>query len=480
MENFEQRTLNLLNSKAFGRLNAFYHQTTLFNVIGAERSENRHSAFIAWLLNPESSHGLGTVPIKLFLRLVATLKWGRQTFGNVLYRKVLAGNYEVDFVEPVETEKCLGNKNDRIDIWMVLRLTYEEDGIEVCQSFPLVIENKIYSSEGRNQTKRYYDLMIKYISSISKSGDTFKPIGILLSPEGKTPDCSQFTSMTYQKLLDYVLEPVSTMISASDGRSFVESYIRNLSKTAEGQDYSPLAISEKERSLIKDVYNVDPGLFDSLLAAVFGSKVDGVLNVNTNCPEDENERQLLQEVWDSYEEIIKAVIYESYSDKKEILSKLFKGNNRDNSKYRVYYGKDNTEVFPGKRLSKAMAACAIFKAYLACKPDTNLEQLRKAFPCENINAYYWDNYYEDLFYLLPDDIDEGGELCLTYTSPKRQGKDALAKWDFYIKDELLLPLENATKQAMCVKLWRKADFDRLIKHLEDNGFASFINVELCL
>ena len=49
---------------------------------------------------------------------MATLKWGRQTFGNVLYRKVLAGNYEVDFVEPVETEKCLGNKNDRIDIWM--------------------------------------------------------------------------------------------------------------------------------------------------------------------------------------------------------------------------------------------------------------------------------------------------------------------------------------------------------------------------
>ena len=336
MENYEQRTLNLLNSKAFGRLNAFYHQTTLFNVIGAERSENRHSAFIAWLLNPESSHGLGTVPIKLFLRLVATLKWGRQTFGNVLYRKVLAGNYEVDFVEPVETEKCLGNKNDRIDIWMVLRLTYEEDGIEVCQSFPLVIENKIYSSEGRNQTKRYHDLMIKYISSISKSGDTFKPIGILLSPEGKKPDCSQFTSMTYQELLDYVLEPVSMMISSSDGRSFVESYIRNLSKTAEGQDYSPIAISETERSLIKDVYNVDPALLDSLLAAVFGSKVDGVLNGNADSLENEDERLLLQEVWDSYEDIFKAVAFVSYCDKKEILSKLFKGNNRDNTKYRVY------------------------------------------------------------------------------------------------------------------------------------------------
>ena len=137
-------------------------------------------------------------------------------------------------------------------------------------------------------------------------------------------------------------------------------------------------------------------------------------------------------------------------------------------------------MFPGKRLSKGMAACAIFKAYLACKPDTNLDELRKAFPCEHINAYYWDNYYNDLFYLLPDDIDEDGNLCLTFTSPKRQGKDALAEWDFYLKDELLLPLENATKQAMCVKLWRKGDFDRLIKHLDDNGFTTFINVEKSL
>ena len=82
----EQRVLSLLSSKAFAQLKALYDQTTLFNVIGSERSENRHSAFLCWLLNPNSSHGLGTEPLKLFLRLVATLKWGPQTFGDVLYR----------------------------------------------------------------------------------------------------------------------------------------------------------------------------------------------------------------------------------------------------------------------------------------------------------------------------------------------------------------------------------------------------------
>ena len=51
MNNVNQRTLALLSSKPFQELSAFYKQTTLFNVIGAERSENRHSAFLRWLLS---------------------------------------------------------------------------------------------------------------------------------------------------------------------------------------------------------------------------------------------------------------------------------------------------------------------------------------------------------------------------------------------------------------------------------------------
>lgn len=95
-ESLEQRVLTLLSSLPFQQLKAFYNQTTLFNVIGAERNENRHSAFLRWLFSPDSSHGLGTEPLKLFLRLVATLNWGQQTFGEVLYKKVLAGNFEIE------------------------------------------------------------------------------------------------------------------------------------------------------------------------------------------------------------------------------------------------------------------------------------------------------------------------------------------------------------------------------------------------
>ena len=38
----------------FQKLNAYYMQSTVFNVLGIQRSENRHSAFLAWLLNPDA------------------------------------------------------------------------------------------------------------------------------------------------------------------------------------------------------------------------------------------------------------------------------------------------------------------------------------------------------------------------------------------------------------------------------------------
>ncbi len=507
MENLEQRVLTLLSSLPFQQLKAFYNQTTLFNVIGAERNENRHSAFLGWLLNPESSHGLGTEPLKLFLRLVATLKRGAQTFGEVLYRKVLAGNFEIELLEPIELEKNVGEweptleqrrsvvgpghdkwikqpRKDRIDVWTVVCLTYEEEGVEKKHAFPIVVENKIYSNLGEKQTQRYYDAMLRYIDTMKGPEMAYSPIGVLLSPDGKNPDCGQFTSMTYQQLLNYVLTPVSVMTMPATEHSFIETYIRNLGRPSDAanHDYSPLAVSKEECELIKSVQSVDKtNLLDELLVATYGSKAEQV--IDRTLPIDDAEQQrLLQEVWDANEDVFKAVVYQQYTKKKDILTKLFKGNNRDNTKYSVYYSDGKTEVFPGKRLSKAMAACAIFKAYLSSRPSTTLEQLREAFPCEGINYYYWDNYYADLFYLYPEEVNEAGEPCLTFTSNKRNGLFSLAKWDFYLGSEQLLPLADGTK-VMCVKMWRKGDFDRLLWHVENElrpRVGKFVVIEECL
>ena len=493
MNSINQSALALLSSKPFQELTAFYKQTTLFNVIGAERSENRHSAFLRWLLSPDSSHGLSTEPLKLFLRLIATLRWGQQTFGDVLYRKVLAGNYELELLEPIDVEKSVGKlgasakaaNKDRIDLWTVVCLTYDEDGEEKRQAFPIVIENKIYSKEGKDQTKRYYAAMSNYIDEKEKeTGLEYKPIGLLLSPDNQSADCDQFANMTYQQLLDHVLMPVSFMYMPAAECSFVKTYIHNLGRPSDNSnhDYTPLAISQEEKQLINEVQQLAGNLIDEMLVAVYGSKMSPILGKEQFKELDkvgeEGDLRLLQELWDANEDVFKAVAYQKFADKKKDLAKLLKGNNRDTTKFRVFYGSGN-EVFPGKRLSKAMTACAIFKAYLALKPQTTLEELRNAFPCKDINAYYWDNYYADLFYpYLPDQVDDNGEQCLEFTAKKRKGVKSLACWDFYMKDDQLLPLANGTEKAMCVKMWRRGDFDRLIDHLQEMKEA--ITVEECL
>ena len=101
------------------------------------------------------------------------------------------------------------------------------------------------------------------------------------------------------------------------------------------------------------------------------------------------------------------------------------------------------------------------------------------FPCEKLNAYYYDRYYNDMFYESnPDNVNETGYEILTYTAGKHKGKEALAMWDFYLDNEKLLPIENGQKNVMCVKMWRKGDFDKLVEFVEEN--YKFITIEECL
>ena len=67
-----KQILDMYNDSTYQELKAYYEKTTIFNVLGVERSETRHSAFLCWLLNANASHGLGEEPMKKLLRLYAT------------------------------------------------------------------------------------------------------------------------------------------------------------------------------------------------------------------------------------------------------------------------------------------------------------------------------------------------------------------------------------------------------------------------
>lgn len=492
----KNKILNLINSIEFQELNSYYNEKTIFGALNVERNENRHSAFIAWWLNPKSEHGLGDAPLKLFLRLVATKESGEIIFKKNkndcsvdFYSRVLAGDYNITIREDFELEKSVGklnsdNSKGRIDIWSALELTVkDEDGKDSSLAVGMLIENKIYSNEGKNQTVRYFEAVNSYMNEFPSEMEYSSVMGILLTATKQKPSCDQFTNITYQELLTYVIEPLMSSVDA-DSLQFVKHlsanwlFLRKRRCFMKAQKTASL-LKERTSTMLERVVTNNRDIFENAFASLYPSadvkKIIGE-RYETLTSDNVDDDNILRMLWDANEILFKAVIYHLYGEHSAKLDKLFKSSNRDNSKYLVSY--NGKEIFPDKRLSKAMAACAIFKAYLMEYPATTLAELRKAFPCEKLNAYYYDRYYNDLFYESnPDNVDETGYEILTYTAGKHKGKEAKAKWDFYLDEEKLLPIENGQKNAMCVKMWRKGDFDKLVEFVEEN--YKFIVIEEC-
>ena len=112
------------NDSIYQNLSASYNKQNIFSILKIERNENRHSAFLCWLFNPDSEHGLGFIPLKKLLALYALHNEALQPDLAML---MISGNYQLE-VEDCTTERSLnqisgsGGK-DRLDIWMKLWLT---------------------------------------------------------------------------------------------------------------------------------------------------------------------------------------------------------------------------------------------------------------------------------------------------------------------------------------------------------------------
>lgn len=108
----------------------------IFNVLGVTSDETRtHSAFIAELLDPSGSHGLGNQFLQSFVDTVDCLgSWNFDTKSAKVHRELSIGGKNVDCSE-----------GGRIDI------AVESNGKAI------IIENKIYAGDQEKQLVRYYN-----------------------------------------------------------------------------------------------------------------------------------------------------------------------------------------------------------------------------------------------------------------------------------------------------------------------------------
>lgn len=152
-------------------------QFNIFEVLDAVRQELRHSSFLAWLLDPNGSHGLGDYFLKRFL-------W--RTAG-------LARERDIDTISPVEVDAL-----DLADVmvrreWRNIDILISSES----QRFVCAIENKVEGSEHSSQLGRYLDTCRTEFPGYCHHF-------VFLTPRGADPSHSEWVPVGYDAVLDLV------------------------------------------------------------------------------------------------------------------------------------------------------------------------------------------------------------------------------------------------------------------------------------
>lgn len=267
------------NSEEYLALRKYYSEDSFIKILRVSRDEKVHSNFIAWLLNPASHHELDYFPLQKFLQMLAIVHANNENNTGSYFPaegtdKFLLTDYELSDECEVKAEVSTGavagfDKKGRVDILLLLRFKDSD------KTLPVVIENKVLSTENKEndnkmQTQKYYDWgTIQY-------GDNTKyerPIYVFLAPDFERDiKCSSphFIKLSYQNMVDYLIEPCLLNTSNNQARFLIENYLRCLSnatlnQTEDGKEGKIMAFVGKEKELLKKFYEKNKDLFEAVL-----------------------------------------------------------------------------------------------------------------------------------------------------------------------------------------------------------------------
>jgi len=188
---------NKLRSLATELTNIEKKEFSFMKVFGIENNELAHSSFLAWLLDPLGNHGLGSQFVEKIICKVASktknFDFSLLDFSNLCVDKEISGD------------------ESRLDIRI-------RDPLD---SFICIIENKILSQEGVDQTNRLY----RDFHGISAS----ELFVFLTLDRTVKPRNSNFISLAYEEVLP-ILKSLLENASSADTRFLIKNYLNTLER----------------------------------------------------------------------------------------------------------------------------------------------------------------------------------------------------------------------------------------------------------
>ena len=491
-------------------LREIYERPSFFEILSKQKSETTYSAFLKWLFQLNVGDSLLS-PILLLLEIIINNlisednkadKVTNQTYNRDLFNHILSGKLKISNIK-VETEKYVSelakqilrekeeknNSNisdisnseledrrlskDKIDIFIECDII---GGYKNFQKLQIIIENKIKSQEGKDQTLRYFN---------GCQRNDILQFYIFLKPDFNTLKAknSNFVNLSYQEILDGIVLPLlrSSKITERD-HFFLEEFKNELMypNIDSEKDLSVIAISDEIAKEITSIWEKHKDLLiDILLLKLKGEKIWKIgeeyvdkepINKTeqeiTFLNENSSEYNLLESYSNENWNFINAFVNSISKDEFKNIEVLIKNSSNQRSKSTVYF--DGKLI--GENLSNYKTVIKVVEKWIETNSsiinsdqDSLLTLLNKIFP-KSINPYYKNgNLLPNLFF----EFNADNQYPL-----KEKDKERARKIIAHELSNAKSVYNSKGINIVLAKTWRKDALRSLINHL---SFASSTN-----
>ena len=217
--------------------------------------------------------------------------------------------------------------------------------------------------------------------------------------------CDAFIKVSYQNLVDYLIEPCLMYTSNSQAKFFIENYLRCLSNSTINnvtgkKEGRIMAFIGKEKELLEKFHEKNKDLFDAVL---------------TMLANDENL---------------------TLEDRESMKRALVVSDNRDYSKY----------MFEGKTYGKGKLVLAVVQKYVAYNSPMTFADLQKAFP-DNLQG------------------SKGVVRLFDAVSPEDRGENGAIK-RYYVSNDEVINLNGV--KVLVSDQWGAGNIEKFIENAVNN------------